>query len=432
MYRKILFSVLLIVTTSLFFFGKEFSVHAQVDTLTPTPTPDNSVTISDLQKQIQDLQGKISDLQGQEKTLSSQIDVMDNQIKLTELRIQSTEQQINDLTINIDTANQKINTISSSLDNLTKVLLNRVVATYEVGTIQPLQMLLTSSDVSDFLKRLNYLKIAQAHDKRVVFDAVQAKNDYANQKQIYEDQKNQVETLKAQLDAYTTQLSQEKKQKTQLLSDTQGSEANYQQQLAQARTQLSALSGYGLSASGGVSILPHEELSDKWGRYFNQRDAYWGNTLINGQSSGCGKNNKTPCTVWLVGCLITSYAMVADYYGASMTPGDVATSGNFWPGTASFNKPGPSANGHSVTYVADPDINSLVNDVRNGDVVIAGMSMNGGSVAQGYWSDHWVVLRGVDGNGNFIINDPEYQGAMGVSIKDHYASWKIIEARIYQ
>jgi len=57
-----------------------------------------------------------------------------------------------------------------------------VVATYEVGTIQPLQILLTSSGASDFLSRLNYLKRAQAHDKQLIYQTQQAKVDYANQK----------------------------------------------------------------------------------------------------------------------------------------------------------------------------------------------------------------------------------------------------------
>ena len=55
--------------------------------------------------------------------------------------------------------------------------------------------------------------------------------------------------------------------------------------------------------------------------------------------------------------------------------------------------------------------------------------MNGGPAPEHY-SDHWVVLRSVDGD-SFKINDPEYPGAMNVSLKDHYSTWTIIQAKIY-
>ena len=116
----------------------------------PTPAPQS---VQDLQNKINDLQNKINDLQGQEQTLSSQISVMDNQISLTELKINATKQQITDLTLNIDTANKKISNIEQSINNLTKVLVNRIIATYEIGTAPSAQILLASSNVSDFVNR---------------------------------------------------------------------------------------------------------------------------------------------------------------------------------------------------------------------------------------------------------------------------------------
>src|SRR3990167_1785415 len=176
---------------SVLFFSFLFLNIAVSQTITPTPTPaqDNSQAVADLQNQINDLQNKVADLQKQEKTLSSQISVMDSQIKLTQLRIDSTKQQITDIAIDIDTTNKKISNLQNSLTKLTGVLINRIVATYEVGTVQPFHILLSSDNVSNFFSRLNYLKIAQEHDKRLIYDTTQAKNDYSNQKSIFEDKK---------------------------------------------------------------------------------------------------------------------------------------------------------------------------------------------------------------------------------------------------
>src|SRR6185369_16146447 len=103
-----------------------------------------------------------------------------------------------DITLDIDTTSKKINKLQDTLNNSISVLLNRIVATYEVGTIQPLEVLLTSTDASNFLSRLNYLKRAQEHDKQLVYQTQQVKTDYSNQKEIFIDKKKQIESLKTQ------------------------------------------------------------------------------------------------------------------------------------------------------------------------------------------------------------------------------------------
>lgn len=189
------------------------------------------------------LNSKVADLKNQGNTLSSQISLMDNKIKLTGYQITATQNQITELSLDIDTTIKKISALQKSLDNSIEVLINRIIATYEVGTIQPLQILLTSGSASDFFTRLNYLKLAQAHDKKLIYDTQQAKADYANQKEIFEDKKKQIENLKSQLEAYSSQLDQEKANKQRLLAETKGSEAKFQSLLAQARAEYEAIQG---------------------------------------------------------------------------------------------------------------------------------------------------------------------------------------------
>ena len=192
------------------------------------------------------LKNKISEKQGEKKTLSSQIAVMDNQIKLTEYQIASTEEEITNLTLDIDTTTKKISGLEISLNSLVEVLINRIVATYEVGTIQPLGILLTSTDASDFMSRLNYLRRAQEHDKRIIYETQQAKVDYENQKSIYEQKKLKVELLKKQLEEYTKKLEEDKKSKQALLEVTKNDEARYQRLLQQAQAERAIVFGGGI------------------------------------------------------------------------------------------------------------------------------------------------------------------------------------------
>lgn len=402
--RKITILIILVLSfTFLLPIGRN-SVYS--DTPTPTPTTDNSQAIQDLQNKINDLSNKISDLQSQEKTLSSQIQIMDSQINLTEARIEATQEQITSITLDIDTASKKIVNLQGALNNSISVLLNRIVATYEVGTIQPFQILLTSGNASDFFTRLNYLKLAQAHDKKLVYDTQQAKVDYTNQKNILEDEKKQVEQLQKQLQDYNDQLAQEKTAKQDLLTQTQGSEANYQSLLAQAKAQLSGFSRF-VTSQGGASILSGQTSCDGWGCYYNQRDSQWGNMAINGQSG---------YSMAGYGCLITSIAMMASHMGhTEILPSDIAQSSgsNFAVDTAMLR--------FSITVkgvnISRNSVSSLDSALQGGPVIV-GIYAYGGT--------HFVVIKSGSG-GNYVMNDPFVASGHDISFTDHYSTGSIFE-----
>jgi peptidoglycan hydrolase CwlO-like protein len=376
---------------------------------TASPTPGNSQNVTDLQNKINDLKSKISDLQGQEKTLSSQIAVYDSQIKLTELQIQSTEQQINDLTLNIDTANKKINNVEKSLDNLTKVLINRIIATYEIGSAPQFQTLIASSNFGDFVKRANYLRLAQAHDKKLIYDTVQAKNDYANQKDIYQNQKKKAETLQEDLENYSTQLDSEKKLKADVLAQTQGSESEYQRILAQTQAQLAGFQGF-VSSQGGASLLGNQTTCDDWGCYYNQRDSSWGGNSLNG----------TQYTLASDGCLITSMAMIYTHYGhRDVNPQTINSNGSNFSGIpAALLRYSITANGVSSSRI-QADIDSTLS---SGNPVVVGISYDGGPLA-----DHFVVFVSGSG-GNYTMKDPFTPNGSNIDFRGRYPNVRIVES----
>lgn len=218
-------------------------VYGQTTTPTPTTSPDKTQKASELNSRIAELERKLAETRAQANTLSSQISVMDNQIKLTEARINYNKQQISELTLDIDSATKRVENLENSLTDVSKVLINRIVTTYQVGGIEPMHVLLSSSDVSNLLVRANYLKLVQEHDKKLIYNAQQARNDYENQKNIFEDKKKKIEALKTELESYTAQLDKDKANKVIILSATKGSESTYQKQLAEAQRELRNIQG---------------------------------------------------------------------------------------------------------------------------------------------------------------------------------------------
>ncbi len=397
-----------LLTAILFLLFLKFNSFSFSQTDTPTPTPDNSQATQDLQNKINDLKSKIADAQSQERTLTSQISIMDSQIKLTEYRIQATQEQITNLTLDIDSATKRIVSLQKALDNSINVLLNRIVATYEVGTIQPLQILLTSGNASDFFTRLNYLKLAQAHDRKLIYDTQQAKTDYANQKQIFETEKKQVELLGKQLQDYTDQLDKQKQEKQALFAQTQGSEANYQKILAQTQAQLASFSSF-VTSQGGASALSNQTVCDDWGCYYNQRDSQWGGNSLNGTQYSLASD----------GCLVTSMAMIYSHYGhKDVTPQSInSNSSNFGGIPAALLKYSITANGVSSQRIG-AEIDSTLS---GGNPVVVGISYDGGSLP-----DHFIVLLSGSG-GSYMMNDPFTPNGHNISFRGRYPNVRIVE-----
>lgn len=381
---------------------------AQTETPTPTQTSDTSQQANDLKNQINELQKKVNDLQGQERTLSSQISVMDSQIKLTELRISATEGDIAQLNGDIDIANDQIVKLQATLDEVVKVLLNRIVTTYQMGNLQPLSVLLNSNDLTDASSRLSYLKLVQLHDKQLIYEIQQAKEDYANQKQIFEDKKKKIEALKTQLEDYTKQLAVQKQSKQKLLAETQGSEANYSRLLSQARAQLAGFSRF-TASQGGASLLSGQTICDDWGCYYNQRDSQWGGNSLNGTQYSLASD----------GCLVTSMAMVYTHYGhRGVTPQTINSNPNnfasYYPAWLSFTITADGASSSRVRDVIDSNLSA-------GTPVVVGVSYDGGPLA-----DHFVVLISGSG-GSYKMNDPFTPNGHNIPFTDHYSVGSIRE-----
>jgi len=223
-----------------------------------TPTP----SAEELQNKIKEYEAKIKELRGQAETLSSQIQIMDNQIKLTEARIEKTKEDIAELEKDIAITKKKIAGLEDLIEKSTKVLLARINAVYQVGTISPWQVLLTSDNISNFLTRLFYLQIVQVHDKKNIFAAAQAKMNYSQEKAILEGKQKEEEALRKKLEDYNTQLTQEKIAKQHLLDITKNDEKRYQTLLAAARAEYEAIQGI-IAGQGQEIKVGHIEEGQK-------------------------------------------------------------------------------------------------------------------------------------------------------------------------
>lgn len=195
-------------------------------------------------------QAKLQAAQKQEKTLKSQLSVIDGQVKVTELKIEETNLKIAKLEREINDLSGRITRLSGSVDTISELLLGRIVQTYKYGSVSAIDLLFSSHGFSDMLERLKYIQVAQANDKKVLYQLQATKAAYNDQKVDKEARQAEAEKLSKELDTYKAQLDQEKKAKEELIRVTKNDEAKFQALIVQLRADSQSIR----RALGGVGV----------------------------------------------------------------------------------------------------------------------------------------------------------------------------------
>ncbi|MBD3365948.1 hypothetical protein GF360_01240 [candidate division WWE3 bacterium] len=387
--------------------------------------------IEDLQEKIEEYEEKLDDLAGQKNSLQSEIEYADSQIQLTQLRIQNTinqiaakTQKIEKLGDDIEDLKHRLERIEESIDYQEKILSERKRSYYKVEQTTPrgfelLLFLIEPSQLERKLQKTTYSQVMQERDKELLDSMNKTKVAYANQKGIFEDKKEEEEALKAEIEAqkvnlegYKAQLDSQKASKEQLLRDTQNSEAKYQQLLEEAREELESYKTFVQNAGGGL-IGPNGLGGGEEGWYLSQRDSRWANDRIGNSSY----------TIFESGCLVTSVAMVHNYYGYGVSPDDLADVDSYFIfGSMRIPWPAPSGRSYSMLGWGYPE-GKIEDELDDGNPVIVGVHANNAA------GTHFVVLAEED-DGDYVMYDPYYGPDLDFS--DYYSTSAIFEAVVFK
>ncbi|HRN70832.1 MAG TPA: C39 family peptidase [Candidatus Woesebacteria bacterium] len=370
--------------------------------VTPTPTTaqqNNDAARNEIQKKIDEYEKKLSEVRTQKNTLSSQIEYMDTQIYLTQLKTEETTEKIEATEYEIDTLDDWIGDLDSSLDQLSKTMLERIVAGYKTRQASVIDIIFDTSNASDLVNKLKYYEVARDTNKKVLLEVQEAKLNYQEQKKLREKKKDELAKLQETLAAQEASLKSQQEEKRILLTATQSDENNYSRLLEEAKRQIAAYKSF-VAITGVGTVSANGLGTGEGGWYLSQRDERWAGMSMGGSSE----------SVLDVGCFITSIAMVMRYYGADYTPAMIAgDSKYFLPGSAYMYLPstfnGSWPNGKNYRNISSGELSSFLD---RGVPVIAGVR----------GASHYVVLKKTDGS-DYIMNDPIYGPDKKVS--DYYS-----------
>lgn len=227
-----------------------FTVTCTLSTVFAQSTDELAKQLTEKQQEIAKLEGQLAETRGKQKTLKSQLSIIDSQTKITTLRIEETHLKIEKLEREINDLTNRIERISNSVDTLSEILLNRILQTYKYGSISTVDLLFSSHGFAQLLERFKYLQVAQANDKKVLYQLQATKSAYNDQKQDREIRQVEAEKLTKELEAYSDQLEEQKRAKEELLNVTRNDEARFQALIAQLQADTNSIR----RALGGAGV----------------------------------------------------------------------------------------------------------------------------------------------------------------------------------
>lgn len=245
--KKLLLSFLVFSFVSLFLYPNPY-------TLNPIYA-DECDELCQKRAEIAKLESQLGETQKQEKTLKSQLALIDGQTKVTELKIEETNLKIEKLKREINDLSTRINRIGATLDTLSEILLQRIIQTYKYSnSVATIDLLFSSHGFADLIEKLKYIQVAQAYEKKKLYELQATKLAYNDQKQDKQTRQAEAEKLNKDLEIYKNQLAEQKKVKDQLLRETQNDETRYQQLIAKLKADADSLAR--ALAMGGAKIGP--------------------------------------------------------------------------------------------------------------------------------------------------------------------------------
>ena len=173
---------------------------------------DVNTTKTDTEKQVDDIQTKIDDYQGDIDSLNDKLDTLNTNISENEKKLE--EQQI-------------------KYEDNSKLLDERLVTIYENGSVSYLDLLLSSSNLTEFISNYYLISELASYDLDLLEQIQTEQKQIEETKKALENDKAEVETLKSEKEVKTKELNATKQEKEKYIDQLDSEAKDLQADLAQ-------------------------------------------------------------------------------------------------------------------------------------------------------------------------------------------------------
>ena len=191
--RKILCIVLILLICFVTTFT--YAENESENNSTNLQTQDLQTQKNELQNQLNDANGELDEVQSSLSENLQQVEKLDEKISSSEQELEEQESKITNLKESISTIETELNTVTEKYEKQRKMFEQRLVAIYEAGETQYLDILLKSKSLSDFLSSYYIITELAELDNDLINELEQKKKTIDLSRQRLENEKEELATI---------------------------------------------------------------------------------------------------------------------------------------------------------------------------------------------------------------------------------------------
>ena len=236
MKRKIILIILIIVIMQyfcVFVFADNSLTNDIANEITNSIPEELEKQKEEVDNKIQDANIKLEYVQGELSDTLLKVQETEDKIRQYESEITQLADKMQTLQTSIDEATQKLQIASQNYEEKSDLLARRLVAIYEAGDAQYLDILLKSKSVTDFISRSYMIQEIAEYDGILINQIEEEKNNIETTKQKLENEQSEIRILKAKSEQTTVVLNNMQTLQKSYISKLSDGEKILQQQLTE-------------------------------------------------------------------------------------------------------------------------------------------------------------------------------------------------------
>ena len=200
-------------------------------------TVDLQTQRSDLQNQLDEANGELDNVQSNLSENLQQVEKLDNRIETAQTELAEQEGKIAKLKESITEKQEDLDSVTERYNKQVELFKKRMVATYEAGETQYLDVLLRSKNLSDFLSSYFLIDELTNIDKQLINDLDDRKKSIDLSKQKLENEKDELATIIENQTMTTKTLENTKILRESFISKLSDDEKNVQAKIDEINAQ---------------------------------------------------------------------------------------------------------------------------------------------------------------------------------------------------
>lgn len=184
-------------------------------------------------KKIEEAKEELENINAQKSETLQQVEDLIMQISSAQSEINELDTKISDMNTQIEDAQTKLNEKQEEYDDKEALLEKRLVAAYETGETSYLDVLLSSSSLTDLISNYYMISEITQSDMELMDKIKEEQKEIETAKQTLETSKQELDSVRAQKQQKATELQNTKSQKDTYVAQLNEEEKNTQAELEQ-------------------------------------------------------------------------------------------------------------------------------------------------------------------------------------------------------